>query len=136
MGTFNTVKATIAEVKKSKGSYIAISATLHHKGTILQSHVSAAKAGIEALFNVIAVEYGPAGVRANIIAPGPIEGTEGVARLVPVHVVEKLKAANPMQRYGTVEDIANAGLFLFSPAANYVTGAKLVVDGGDWHNSS
>lgn len=45
---------------------IAISATLHYRGSVLQAHVSAAKAGIDALMNVVAVEYGPAGVRANV----------------------------------------------------------------------
>jgi peroxisomal 2,4-dienoyl-CoA reductase len=72
LGTFNTIKATIAEVKKTKGSYIGISATLHYKGTFLQAQVSAAKAGVDALFRVAAVEYGPFGIRFNIIAPGPI----------------------------------------------------------------
>ena len=50
-------------------------------GTPLQAHVSAAKAGIDALSAVIAVEEGPRGVRSNIIAPGPIGGTEGMDRL-------------------------------------------------------
>ncbi|SCV69789.1 BQ2448_1183 [Microbotryum intermedium] len=150
MGTFNTFKATIDEVKKTQGAYIAISATLHYKGTIMQAHVSAAKAAIDSLFNVIAVEYGPLGVRANIIAPGPIDGTEGVARLIPKEIVEESKKLIPLGRNGTIEDIAHAGVFLFSPAASYITGSVLVVDGGQmgtdgivmclslgqWHNGS
>ena len=102
----------------------------------MQAHVSAAKAGVDALMNVVAVEYGPAGVRANVIAPGPIEGTEGVARLIPKEVKEKTTKAIPAGRYGTIDDIANAGLYLFSPAASYVNGAVLVVDGGSWHTES
>lgn len=81
----------------------------------MQAHVSAAKAGVDALMNVIAVEYGPSGVRANVIAPGPIDNTEGVARLVPRDVKEQMTKKIPAGRYGTVEDIANAGLYLFSP---------------------
>lgn len=50
-------------------------------GTPLQAHVSAAKAGVDALSAVIAVEEGPRGVRSNVISPGPISGTEGMARL-------------------------------------------------------
>lgn len=50
-------------------------------GTALQAHVSAAKAGVDALSNVIAVEEGPRGIRSNIIAPGAIRGTEGMERL-------------------------------------------------------
>ncbi|SCZ89602.1 BZ3500_MvSof-1268-A1-R1_Chr9g10473 [Microbotryum saponariae] len=147
MGTFNTFKATIDEVKKTQGAYIAISATLHYKGTVMQAHVSAAKAAIDSLFNVIAVEYGPLGVRANIIAPGPIDGTEGVARLIPKEIIEESKKLIPLGRNGTIEDIANSGVFLFSPAASYITGSVLVVDGGQvretssmrrcsWHNGS
>lgn len=135
LGTFNTIKATIEEIKKTKGSYIAISATLHYKGTFLQAHVSAAKAAIDALFRVAAVEYGPFGVRFNVIAPGPIGETEGMARLLPKADVDKVVKAIPMQRFGTILDVANAGLYLFSDAATYVTGTVLVVDGGEYHNS-
>ncbi|GAA5926246.1 hypothetical protein JCM10213_007408 [Rhodosporidiobolus nylandii] len=135
LGTYNTFKATIGEVVKSRGSYLAISATLHYKGTPLQAHVSAAKAGVDALMRVIAVEYGPRGVRANVIAPGPIEGTEGIERLVPADVKAKHTKLVPMQRYGTVDDIAQSALFLLSPAASYITGTCLVVDGGSYHLS-
>ncbi|GAA5913059.1 hypothetical protein JCM5296_001667 [Sporobolomyces johnsonii] len=136
IGTYNTYKATIAEVVKTKGSYIAVSATLHYKGAALQAHVSAAKAGIDALFRVIAVEYGPRGVRANVIAPGPIDGTEGLSRLLPPDVREQSIKRIPLQRFGTPEDIAQAALFLFSPAASYITGTVTVVDGGDYHTFS
>ncbi|BGP16962.1 hypothetical protein JCM10213v2_004971 [Rhodosporidiobolus nylandii] len=136
LGTYNTFKATIGEVVKSRGSYLAISATLHYKGTPLQAHVSAAKAGVDALMRVIAVEYGPRGVRANVIAPGPIEGTEGIERLVPADVKAKHTKLVPMQRYGTVDDIAQSALFLLSPAASYITGTCLVVDGGSKYHLS
>lgn len=52
-----------------------------HSGTPYQAHVSAAKAGVDALSQVLAVEEGPRGVRSNVIAPGPIEGTAGMERL-------------------------------------------------------
>lgn len=66
LGTYHTFKATIDELCKTKGSLIAISATLHYTATPLQAHVSAAKAGVDALIKVIGVEYGPRGVRANV----------------------------------------------------------------------
>lgn len=66
LGTFNTFKSTIDELVKTKGSLIAISATLHYTGMPLQAHVSAAKAGVDALIRAVAVEYGPRGVRANV----------------------------------------------------------------------
>ncbi|GAA5986908.1 hypothetical protein JCM5350_000360 [Sporobolomyces pararoseus] len=136
IGTYNTYKATIAEICKTKGVYLAISATLHYKGQALQAHVSAAKAGVDALFRVLAVEYGPRGVRTCVIAPGPIDDTEGLSRLLPQDVKDKALKNVPVQRFGTREDIANAALFLFSPAASYITGTTLVVDGGDYHTSA
>ncbi|GAA5929428.1 SDR family oxidoreductase [Sporobolomyces koalae] len=136
IGTYNTYKATIGEICKSRGVYLAISATLHYKGQALQAHVSAAKAGVDALFRVMAVEYGPRGVRTVVIAPGPIDGTEGLSRLLPQDVRDKAVKNVPVQRFGSGQDIANAALFLFSPAASYISGTCLVVDGADYHTSA
>jgi NAD(P)-dependent dehydrogenase (short-subunit alcohol dehydrogenase family) len=58
------------------GRIIFVSATLHYTGVPFQSHVAVAKAGIDALSNNIALEYGPLGVTSNVIAPGPIASTE------------------------------------------------------------
>ncbi|KAG8906605.1 hypothetical protein FRC00_012455, partial [Tulasnella sp. 408] len=69
LGTFNTVKATLSQIRQTRGSYIHVSALLHHQGTPYQAHVSAAKAAVDALSAVIAVEEGPRGVRSNVIAP-------------------------------------------------------------------
>ncbi|TNY19425.1 hypothetical protein DMC30DRAFT_417907 [Rhodotorula diobovata] len=116
LGTYHTFKATIDELCKTKGSLIAISATLHYTATPLQAHVSAAKAGVDALIKVIGVEYGPRGVRAN-------------------ELVEQHTRQIPLQTYGAIDDIAHAAIYLFSPAARYVTATALVVDGGSWHTS-
>lgn len=70
LGTYNTIKATLPLVRQSHGAYLHISATLHYRGTPWQAHVSAAKAGVDALNQVLAVEEGPKGVRSNVIAPG------------------------------------------------------------------
>ena len=70
LGTYHTVKATLPHLRKTKGAYLHISVTLHYRGTPWQAHVSAAKAGVDALSNVIAVEEGPRGIRSNVLAPG------------------------------------------------------------------
>ena len=84
-----------------------------------------------ALTNALALEAGEYGIRVNSISPGPIDGTEGMARLAPD---EKTRAAFtrtvPLGRFGVPQDIANAALFLVSDAASYVTGVILPVDGG------
>ena len=110
------------------------------------AHATAAKAGIDALTRTLALEWAKDGVRMNAIAPGPIP-TEGVRKAftppptaegVPdVFAVERAmesyaKKAIPLQRWGTPADIGNMVAFLASPAGSWITGAIMVVDGGEW----
>lgn len=137
LGSFNTVKAVFPHLKASKGKIILVSATLQYSGIPLQAPACAAKAGVDALCNNLAVEFGPLGITVNCIAPGAIqqsssEMTEGMKRLGGENVAN-LKNKIPLQRLGTTWDVANATCFLFSDAANYITGTQLVVDGGFWH---
>jgi len=134
-GTFNTSRAAFTELKKNHGQILNISATLHYTGTPLQLHVSAAKAGVDALTRQLAVEWGRYGIRVNTIAPGPIEDTEGMSRLVPAEVKEKLRRNIPLGRFGRIKDIEQAAIFLCSDAASFINGAILVVDGGQWLSS-
>lgn len=131
-GTFNVCRAAFAELKRERGQILNISATLHYTGTPLQLHVSAAKAGVDALTRQLAVEWGRYGIRVNAIAPGPVEDTEGMARLVPAEVKEKLRRRIPLGRFGRIRDIEQAAVFLCSDAASFINGAVLVVDGGQW----
>ena len=131
-GTFNVCRAAFDQLKQNRGQILNISATLHYLGTPMQLHVSAAKAGVDALTRNLAVEWGRYGIRVNAIAPGPIGDTEGMKRLVPEPIKEKLKQRIPLGRFGLIEDIENAAVFLCSDAANYINGAVLVVDGGHW----
>ena len=135
-GTFNVSKLAFEMLQKGKSPNIVnISATLHYGGTPMQAHVSAAKAGIDALTRNLAVEWGPFGIRVNAIAPGPIGETEGMKRLAPGEVGEKMKNMVPLRRFGHIDEIGSATLFLGSNAAAYITGAVLVVDGGRWLNN-
>ena len=68
----------------------------------------------------------------NGIAPGPIEGTEGVARLLEGDKKSRAQRLNPLGRLGRVDDIADAAIFLCSDAASFINGVTLVVDGGQW----
>jgi peroxisomal 2,4-dienoyl-CoA reductase len=133
-GTFNVCRAAFAELKGHAGtaSILNISATLHYLGTPLQLHVSAAKAGVDALTRNLAVEWGRYGIRVNAIAPGPIEETEGMSRLVPPQVREKIRRSIPLGRFGRIRDIEQAAVFLSSDAASFINGAVLVIDGGHW----
>jgi peroxisomal 2,4-dienoyl-CoA reductase len=131
-GTFHTCKAAFPLLSKAGGTITNISATLQYTGTPLQLHASAAKAGIDALTRNLAVEWGSTGIRVNAVAPGPIDETEGMARLAPAGAKEKLTRMIPLQRFGRITEIADTVLFLASPASGYTTGAQWVVDGGQW----
>ena len=78
-GTFNVCRASFEALKESKGQILNISATLHYLATPMQIHVSAAKAGVDAITRNLSVEWGRHGIRVNGIAPGPIEDTEAIA---------------------------------------------------------
>lgn len=132
LGSYNTFKATLSHLVASAakdpsgGRIIFISATFHYTAMPLQTHVAVAKAGVDALSNNIAVEFGPRGVTSNIITPGPISGTEGMERLSTEEAAVAMKRNIPLGRWGTVKDIADATVFLFSDAGSLVTGQTLV----------
>jgi peroxisomal 2,4-dienoyl-CoA reductase len=131
-GTFNVCHATFAQLKEHRGQILNISATLHYLGTPMQLHVSAAKAGVDALTRNLAVEWGRYGIRVNAIAPGPIEDTEGMKRLVPEPIKERLRKGIPLGRFGRIADIERAAVFICSDAASFINGTVLVIDGGHW----
>lgn len=131
-GTFNVCRAAFDQLKTNGGQILNISATLHYLGTPMQIHVSAAKAGVDAITRNLAVEWGRYGIRVNGIAPGPIEDTEGMKRLLPPQLKESLTKKIPLKRFGRIKDIEDAALFLCSPAASYINGVTIVVDGGHW----
>ncbi len=113
----------------ASGRIIFISATLHYTVFPLHTHAAVAKAGVDALSANIAIEYGPLVITSNVISPGPISGTEGVNRLSKSRAQSR---SSPLGRYGTVKDIANATVFLFSESGGFISGHVLVVDGGAW----
>jgi NAD(P)-dependent dehydrogenase (short-subunit alcohol dehydrogenase family) len=129
-GTFNASRAAFAHMSQRGGSIVSITATQADVPMPLQCHAGAAKAGIAKLTRDLALEWGRFGIRVMAIAPGPIEDTEGMSRLAPGDTADKLKSRVPLGRYGTIDEIAHAALYLVSPAAAYVTGTTLLVDGG------
>ena len=131
-GTFHACRAALPHLKVRGGVILNISATLHYGGTAAQLHVSAAKAGVDAITRNLSAEWGRHGIRVNGIAPGPIEDTEGMKRLLPDALKEKITKKIPLGRFGRIRDIENAALFLASDAASYINGVTLVVDGGQW----
>ncbi len=131
LGTFNTCRAGFEFLRKPGASIISISAAHAQTPIAYQSHVCAAKAGIELLMKTLAIEWGPEGIRANCITPGPTDDTEGMRRLAPSEEDRRrVERSVPLGRLGTRDELADLALFLSSPAAAYITGSVFHCDGG------
>jgi len=131
LGTFNVCRASYAFLRKPGASIINISANHAVMPIAWQAHVCAAKAGVELLTKTLALEWGPSGIRANCITPGPTDETEGMSRLAPTAAARQRVERNvPLRRMGTKDELADLALYLCSGAASYITGAVYVCDGG------
>lgn len=131
LGTHHVLTGAYPHLRKPGASVINISAPQSFVTMIAQAHVCAAKAGVDMITRVLALEWGPAGIRVNSVVPGPIEGTEGMQRLAPTEdAARQVIESVPLRRYGQASDIAHMCLFLGSEMASYVSGAVIPVDGG------
>ncbi len=131
LGTFNTCRAAFDHLRKPGASVLSISAAHARQPIALQSHVCAAKAGIEILMKTLAIEWGPSGVRLNCLTPGPTDDTEGMRRLAPTtEIRDAVERAVPLRRFGTKDELADLALYLCSDAATYITGGVFSCDGG------
>lgn len=137
-GTFHAGKAVLPVMKRqNSGSIVNIGANYAWLAAPFVSHSGAAKAGVLSLTRTLAVEWARFGIRVNAVTPGPIEDTEGVRRLMGDERIRQATLRKiPLRRLGRKQEIAWAILYLLSPAAAYVTGHNLVVDGGMWLGSS
>jgi NAD(P)-dependent dehydrogenase (short-subunit alcohol dehydrogenase family) len=131
LGTFHVMQAVYPFLVKPGASVINISAPQAFIPMVGQSHVCAAKAGVDMITRSLCLEWGGEGVRINSIIPGPIDNTEGMKRLAPTEGIRKAVTKSvPLQRMGSADDIANACMFLASDYASYISGAIIPVDGG------
>ncbi len=136
-GTFFCSQAVYPVMERQGGGrIISISMTLHYRGWPQMAHATAAKAGVDALTRTLALEWAPAKISVNAIAPGPIPA-EGVKKAFgtgdggdAAAIDEGMRRRIPLGRWGTPEDIAQMAVYLASPAAAWITGAIFVVDGG------
>jgi NAD(P)-dependent dehydrogenase (short-subunit alcohol dehydrogenase family) len=101
-------------------------------GSPLMAHSGAAKAGIINLTKTLAVEWAPFKIAVNAVAPGPIRTPGSDERLWSNDTsIQELSKQIPLQRFGTPQDVVGPILFLLSPAADYMTGSIVTIDGGD-----
>ncbi|GLT02588.1 short-chain dehydrogenase [Sphingobium jiangsuense] len=131
IGTFNVFRAAWDYIARPGASLLAITAAQGKRPVMFQAHACAAKAGINLLTQTLAMEWGPAGVRVNAIAPGPIADTAGMSKLAASEAATAaIKGRIPLRDYGRKRDIADMAVFLSSDNAPYVTGAIIDCDGG------
>jgi NAD(P)-dependent dehydrogenase (short-subunit alcohol dehydrogenase family) len=131
LGSFNVARLAHAYLRQPGACVIQISAGQAFTPTPFQAHVCAAKAGVDMLTQVLALEWGPQGIRINSIVPGPIADTEGLKRLAPTDdTLNAMAQRVPLKRLGRLEDISRMALLLASDWGSYITGAIIPVDGG------
>ncbi len=129
VGPFRLVRAVLRPMMKQRyGRIVSISSVVGATGNAGQSNYAASKAGLEAFSKSVALEVASRGITVNVVAPGFIETdmTSGLPESVVSGVLEKV----PVKRFGTGAEIAHAVRFLVDPAAGYVTGAVIPVNGG------
>ena len=128
-GTFLCSQACFPALLEGKGSIVNIASISGVRASTLRIAYGTSKAAIMHLTKQQAVEYGNKGVRANAIAPGPVE-TEMAKLVHSADIRTSYNDAIPLARYGSTEEISNAVYFLCSPQAAYINGQILAVDGG------
>jgi NAD(P)-dependent dehydrogenase (short-subunit alcohol dehydrogenase family) len=140
-GTFYMCQAFAKRLiaKGVPGAILNITSTSPMTGNPGRLHGAVGKAGVDSLTKSLAVEWGTYGIRVNNLAPGytPTQGVNKATNMTSAGDEQLARVAEsvPLKRVGRIEDIAWPSVFLLSPAASFVTGATLVVDGGKWLSS-
>lgn len=128
-GPFYVMRAALPLLRAGREpAVVNVGSVVSFNGGAFGPAYAAAKAGLVGLTRSAAREWGPLGIRVNCVAPGPIESP--LARALPAPALEAMKAQTPLRRLGTFAEAAEVICWLLSPAAAFVTGQTVVVDGG------
>jgi len=128
-GAFLCSREVIKDMARQRyGRIVNITSVAAFMGNPGQANYSASKAGIVGLTKTVSREYAGRGVTVNAVAPGFIE--TAMTDVLPENIKEEMKKLIPLGRFGTVEDVAKAVVFLASPDSGYITGQVVHVNGG------
>ena len=128
-GTFNCTKAVAKHMMRQRsGKIVNVASVMGIMGNAGQANYSASKGGVIALTKTTAKELGSRGVNVNAVAPGFIQTV--MTEDMPEEAKADISVKIPLRRLGTPEDVAGVVLFLCSPAASYITGQVIAIDGG------
>jgi NAD(P)-dependent dehydrogenase (short-subunit alcohol dehydrogenase family) len=129
-GTFLAIKHSLPHLVEAGGAIVTIASTAALRGHGYGSGYTASKGGVDALTRLLAVQYGPQGVRANCICPGGVETPMTAGVFSSPEAREQAKSRVPLQKVAQPEQIAAVAAFLLSDDADHVTGQTIAVDGG------
>ncbi|WP_227271502.1 SDR family NAD(P)-dependent oxidoreductase [Roseobacter weihaiensis] len=127
-GTFYGLKAQMAVMQENGGSIVNMSSQTATYASPGYGAYAAAKAGVEALTRVAAIEGAAKNIRVNTVAPGVIN--TDILDTVPPELLKTLKSRIPMKRPGEVNEVADLVLYLMSPRSSFITGQNILVEGG------
>ncbi len=135
-GTFFSAQAAARHmIDSGGGNILALTATYAWTGGPATAPSAAAKAAVNSLVQSLGVEWAAAGIRVNAVAPGPVDTEKSRTNLWPdPEIRDRIRRTIPLGRFGGADTVVDACVFLLSPAASFITGEVLVVDGGQWLN--
>jgi NAD(P)-dependent dehydrogenase (short-subunit alcohol dehydrogenase family) len=130
IGTFAVVKHALPQLMEGGGAIVTIASTAAIRGHGQGAGYTASKGGVDALTRLLAVQYGPRGVRVNCICPGGVDTPMTGGTFATPQARERAQRTVPLGRYAQPEDIADVAVFLLGDDARHLTGSTLAVEGG------
>lgn len=130
VGTFAVIKHALPALTEGGGAIVTIASTAAIRGHGFGAGYTASKGGVDALTRLLAVQYGPHGVRANCICPGGVDTPMTAGTFATPEAIARAKRTVPLGHHAQAEDIGDVAVFLLGDDARHVTGVTLPVEGG------